>query len=650
MLASSLESNPEVELRRARAIAGLIRRLLAPPPKLTLSEWADRYRIISPSAPEPGKWRTDRAPYLRGMMDAITDPHYESVVFFTSAQIGKTEVLLNAIGYYIDQDPSSIMFVLPSKEYAAKWSVGRLTPMLDDTPRLRDRVADKRTRDSGNTILAKKFTGGQILIIGANSPADLAGTPVRIVLADEIDRYTRSAADEGDPIALAKLRTKNYWNRKIVLATTPTVRGFSRGETAYEESDQQQYWVPCPHCRVLQLLGWGGMVWETGKAETAHYVCEHCGAEIEETEKRWMLDPVNGAKWIARNPGHRTAGFWINALYSPWARWPELAREWLESQGIPTQLQVFVNGSLGELWEEEGEQVKSHLLYARLEPYGPTPNPEIRADLPPVPSGCCVLTCGADIQGDRIEAKVWGWGPGEESWLVERVLIPGDPGDRTARGPWPEFDAWLRRTYEHADGAKLALSSTFVDSGGHHTKEVYAFCGERLTRKIFACKGSSMEGHPLLSRPTRSNSARVILFLVGTSTAKDSFASQLRIKTPGPGYVHLPDWADIEELEQLTAERKITRYQKGRPYRMWVPTRAANHALDCRVYATGAFAALGPETVRRLPELLERVRAAGARIRGAAPGAAPGKPEPSPAMKRALASLRRRQSWARRLS
>jgi phage terminase large subunit GpA-like protein len=632
-------------LARAREEAG--RRLLAPPPKLSLSEWADRYRVISPEfAPEPGKWHTDRAPYLRAMMDAISDPSNETVVFFTAAQIGKTECLLNAIGYYIDQDPSPILVVYPTIGDAEKWSTGRLAPMVRDTPRLADRVKDPRSRDSGNTILRKNFSGGQVLMVGANAPSGLAGWPIRIVLADEIDRYARSAGTEGDPIALAKKRTLNFWNRKIVLATTPTIKGFSRGEKAYAESDQREYHVPCPHCRQTQLLTWGSLIWEQGKPETVHAVCEHCGAVIEETDKAWMLEPANGAEWVPKNPGHRTPGFWINALYSPWARWPKLVQEWLEAQGFREELQVFTNTVLGELWEETGDQVPLHLLFDRLEPYGPTPNPTVRPDSAPVPSGACVLTCGVDVQGDRLEVRVWAWGPREESWLVEREIIPGDPGDAGARGPWGPLDAFLRRSYEHKDGARLALSSTFIDSGGHHTKEVYAFCRERLARKIFACKGSSMEGHPLLSRPTRSNSGRAILFMVGTSTAKDSFASQLRITAHGAGFVHLPDWADREELEQLTSEKKHTRYSKGRPYRLWVPTRDANHALDCRVYASAAFAALGPDMIRQLPQLLERVRAAGAKRKAAPPGASvPAKPPVPPGIRRIMARAKRRQDW-----
>lgn len=620
----------KTEWRRKRA--AIVRQILAPPPKLTVSQWADRYRVVPPPSPEPGKWRTDRVPYLRGIMDAFSDPAFETVLCFTSAQIGKTEALLNVIGFHMDQDPAAVLVVYPDLGVAADWSVTRLAPMIRATPKIRDRVHDPRSRDSGNKILHKLFTGGEIKVAGANAPASLAGKPVRIVLCDEIDRFTPSSGAEGDPISLARKRTANFWNRKIGLFTTPTNKGFSRGETAWEESDQRRYHVPCPHCGVFQILEWGAIEWDKGHPETVHLVCmkpDGCGAVIAEREKPEML--ARG-RWVAENPGSRTAGFHLSALYSPWARWEELVREFLAAQGHAELLKVFVNTVLGELWEEAGERVDSGMLFTRLEPYAAA-----------VPSGACVLTAAVDVQGDRLEVRVWGWGPGEESWLIDGKSIPGDPGVADSKGPWAKLDTYLAQPWQHEDGATLGISCTFIDSGnGWHARNVYDFCRDRLTRKIFACKGSSQQGHPFLKAPTHSNAGRVNLFLVGTSTGKDSFASQLKIPKPGPGYVHLPDTTDREELEQLTSEKKVTRWTKGRKTTAWMPTRDDTHGLDCRIYAGGAFYSLGADTIRRLPELLARVRAAGAKKRDPDAPDAP-KPEPSPAVKAALQAVQRRK-------
>ena len=621
----------------------LVRRILAPPPKLTVSEWADRYRVISREAsPEPGRWRTSRTPYLRGIMDAFSEPGIETVLCFTSAQIGKTEVMLNVLGFYVDQDPSPTLVVYPDLSVARDWSATRLAPMFRDTPKLRGRFR-ARSRSTTSTILHKVFPGGEVKIAGANAPASLATKPIRVLLCDEIDRYPPSAGAEGDPIALGRKRQANFWNRKIGLFTTPTNKGFSRGETAWEESDQREYHVPCPHCGVYQVLTWEAMRWEPGKPETAVMVCmkpDGCGAVIEEPSKREMLER---GRWVAAKPGAKTAGFHIWSAYSPWVRWEELVREFLDAQGHPELLRVFVNTVLGELWEEAGERVDAHELFKRLEYYGA-----------PVPSDACVLTCGVDVQSDRLEVRVWGWGIGEESWLVDKQLIPGDPGDTSAKGPWPALDAYLFGSFEHEDGATLGLSATFIDTG-YQAKIVYAFVRDRIRRKIFASKGMSQAGRDLIGPPTHSNSARVNLFPVGTDTAKDLFTSQLRIQGQGPGYVHLPATdpdedpakqaiysTDREELEQLTAEKKVTRYIKGRRVSAWMDMRhGQNHGLDCRVLAMAAFAALGAKTLAEMPKMLERVRAAGAKRRGEDPG----KPPASELTKLALRQIRRRSNW-----
>lgn len=290
---------------------------LAPPPDLAIDEWADQFRVLSrESSAEAGKWSTDRAPYQRGMMRAISDPATETVVFMTGAQIGKTEIINNAIGYYISQDPSPILVVQPTLDMSKMWSNDRLAPMLRDTPALKNAVKDPRSRDSGNTLLQKSFVGGYIAMVGANSPAGLASRPVRCVFFDEVDRFPHSAGTEGDPIDLGKKRTATFtYNRKIVMVSTPTNKGASRIEAAYEESDQRQYFVPCHDCGHKQVLKWAQVRWEKDQPDTAAYICEDCGSVWDDAVR---YRAVRAGEWIAQNPTNKTAGFHLSGLYSPW--------------------------------------------------------------------------------------------------------------------------------------------------------------------------------------------------------------------------------------------------------------------------------------------------------------------------------------------
>jgi len=255
--------------------------VFAPPPRLTVSQWADQHRKLSPEASaEPGQWDTSRAEFQRGIMDAVSDPLIEEVVVMKSAQVGWTEIINNIAGYFIDQDPAPIMVMQPTLEMAEGWSTDRLAPMVRDSPRLAAKIADAKSRDSGNKLLQKRFPGGQLVIVGANSPASLASRPMRVILADEVDRYPASAGVEGDPLTLAYKRTNNFWNRRKLAGSTPTIAGSSRIEAKFDESDKRFFFVPCPHCDEHQVLKWEQVRWEKTKsgahrADTAHYVCEH---------------------------------------------------------------------------------------------------------------------------------------------------------------------------------------------------------------------------------------------------------------------------------------------------------------------------------------------------------------------------------------
>ncbi len=546
---------------------------------------------------EPGKWHTSRAPYQRGIMDVCAEPLIETVVVMSSAQVGKTEIINNLIGYYMDQDPSPLLVLQPTLEMARAWSTDRLAPMLRDTPRLRGKIHEPRSRDSGNTILHKRFPGAHITIVGANSAAGLAMRPIRVVAADEVDRYPASAGTEGDPVSLAVKRTATFWNRKVILMSTPTVKGASRIHDAWEQSDQRRYHVPCPSCGHPQPLTWKQLKWASGKPESPRYECIGCEKLIEEIYKPRMLE--RGA-WVSENRGARAAGFHLNALYSPWTRWEELVREFLEAKGNPERLKVFVNTVLGETWEEQGEQIDPTGLEARREAYSAE-----------VPVGVGVLTGGVDVQGDRVELEVRGWGAGEESWLIAHHRVYGDPERQEV---WQRLEALVTKPYRHEHGASLRIRACAIDSGAF-THAVYRFVRPRQQRGVHATKGSSERGRPLIGKPSRVNRHGVRVWPIGTDTAKDALFLRLRIQAPGPGYLHFPlaqeDGADGEYLAQFGAEKVVTRFKKGVRIRDYQLVRDRNEAIDLYCLSLAALHALGRGVTEQLGRWVAHVDASG---------------------------------------
>jgi len=555
------------------------------------------------------------------MMDAFSDPSIETVVVMSSAQVGKTEIINNAIGFHIHQDPAPILLVQPTIEMAETWSKDRLAPMLRDTPVLRGLVKDPRSRDSGNTLRQKAFPGGQIAMAGANSAASLSSRPVRLVLLDEVDRFPPSAGTEGDPVKLAIKRSTTFWNRKVILTSTPTTKGASRIEQAWEESDQRQYEVPCPTCGVYQVLLWGGIKFdrdEKGRAVNVRYECEHCRAQLTESDKHRM---IRNGRWVIARPWiKQTAGFHINELYSPWSSWKNIVENFLEAKKRPETLRVWVNTSLGETWEEEGVTVDNAALGGRREDYG-------IGD--PLPEGILLLTAGVDVQGDRIEATAWGFGLGEESWVVQHSVFRGNP--ETSLQVWRDLDDWLLTTWPHESGITLRIASACVDSGGHATQQVYDFCRKREARRIWAIIGRAGAGLPLIKITTRRTRAKVVLGIVGTDTAKGLLFSRLWLSEFGPGYIHFPRDVDDEWFKQLTAEKLMTKHVKGIPTRVWKQIRARNEALDCAVYAFASYASLNAN----LERIAQRMEAKAEKVAKEDPSG-PGDPEqlPSPTIPR----------------
>lgn len=514
-------------------------------------------------------------------MDAVCDPSIREIWVQKSAQVGWTEILNNVIAYHVDQDPAPMLLVQPTLEMAEAWSKDRLAPMIRDTPAIRGKIADPKARDSGNTLLHKSFTGGRLTVAGANSPAGLASRPIRIVLFDEVDRFPTSAGAEGDPVSLGVKRARTFWNRKVMAGSTPTIKGSSRIEVGFEQSDQRYFFVPCPHCGEMQRLLWANVRWPDGRPEEAVYVCPHCGAEIDESKKPDMLA---AGEWRSLRPSTGIAGFHISELYSPWSSWPEMAVGFLTAKRLPETLQSWVNTSLGETWEDAGETLEAKGLASRVEAYTSSH----------VPAGVRLVTLGTDVQDDRLESVFWGWGEEEEAWRLGHTVLRGDPG---AADLWKEHDELLRQRFSTDDGRELVVEAACVDSGGHYTEQVYSYCRRRKRQRVFAVKGQGGPGRLVWpKRPGKAKGKNVDVWLIGVDTIKDVLYGRLkRVISPGPGYLHFDADTTEEWLEQLTSETVVHRMTMGRRIRLWRPRQAGirQEGLDATVYAYAAMIARG---------------------------------------------------------
>lgn len=513
-------------------------------------------------------------------MDAVTDPTVSQVTVMKSARVGYTKILDHVVGYFLHQDPSPILVVQPRVEDAEDYSRTEIAPMFRDTPVLAEIAGELKSRNSSQRIVKRVMNNGaSVSFVGANSPGGFRRITARIIAFDEVDGYpSQGAGDDGDQITLGTKRGESFWNRKVILGSTPLLKGVSRIEKSWDESDQRRYFVPCPHCGHRQTIKWSNLQWEKddeGNAlpETAHLTCEgEAACRIEEHHKPWMIDH---GRWVAEKPFKGHAGFHIWAGYSlfPNAAWPELVKEWLRVHKDPTLLRTFVNLVLGETWEE-GEAVGSSTLIARAEAYGPD-------DLP---DAVKVVTGFCDVQGDRLEVQAIGWGADEEAWPFLYEVIHQDPAQPTA---WQELDSLLRRTFRTVSGRVLRFSAFGIDFGGNHGAQVLQFVRARKGRRVFATFGGSgkLPIWPLRASLTKQNEK---IWRIGVDTAKDAVSARLGIKQPGPGYVHFPAEENFgpDYFEQLTSERKITRFRMGRPVSVWyLPSGKRNEAFDTFVGA-----------------------------------------------------------------
>ena len=558
-----------------------------PPKKMTLSEWADSHAYLSSeSSAEGGRWHT--LPYQKGIMDAVTDPKIEQITVMKSARVGYSKILNHVAAYHIHQDPCPIMIVQPTIEDAQGYSKEEIAPMLRDTPVLRGLVSEAKAKDGANTILQKQFPGGSLSLVGANSPRGFRRVSRRVVLFDEIDGYPASAGTEGDQIKLGIRRTEYYWNRKIVSGSTPTVKDFSRVERMFQQGDQRRYFVPCPECGHMQYLKWANIRWLDNDPDTASYACESCGVLIPHSKKRWM---VERGEWRATAPGngkHVSFHVWAAYSYSPNATWPNLVEEFLDAKNDAEQLKTFVNTVLGETWEDEyASKVGADALSERAA------TEEYQQGV--VPVDCLLLTIGCDVQDDRLSLSVWGWGREEQGWLIDRVVIYGDPSRPDV---WKQLDEILQAPYEGEGDRKLKVMVTAIDSGGHHTAEVYQYARERQGMGVIAIKGMAQKNKPPIGKASKVDlnaKGRTLkkgaqVFPVGSDTVKSLLFGRLKHNDPGPGYLHFYPTVGTEYFQELTAEKQVMRFKNGFPERVWVKKSSArNEALDELVYAYAAL-------------------------------------------------------------
>lgn len=582
---------------------------LKPPPELTLSQWADRYRMLSAeSSAEPGRWHTDKAPYQREIMDAIGDAHIRRVVIMCAAQLGKTELLLNILGYFMAYAPAPILVMQPTLDMGQTFSKDRLAPMIRDTPVLRGLV-DVKSRYAGNTILKKNFPGGHITIVGANSATGLASRPIKVLLADEVDRYPGSAGTEGDPLSLAQKRQTTFWDKKTVMVSTPVIKGHSRIETEYNQSTREEWNVPCPECGHYQPFVWANLIFDPDDLQKEIvYKCERCGCVAN--EYRWKQQSQQG-RFVAENPGAETRGFHLNTLASTFCGWKEIVQKFIVAkeqldQGNPEGMKVWVNTELGETWEERGEQVEDTELFNRREIYDAV-----------VPEEVLVLTAGVDVQDDRFEVEIVGWGVGKESWGIRYQKIYGD---MLKEQVWEDLDAFLQTVWCKKDGTALRIISCCIDSGGHHTDQVYRFTKERYERGVWAIKGKGGAEVPYIRNPTTNNRVKTPLFIIGVDAGKALLCQRLRHNTKGPNYCHFPanEEAGYDEtyFKGLTSEKMVVRFRKGRSVTVWELKDSKykrNEPLDLRNYATAALEIANPVLAKPEPGMTQRPRRAGRR-------------------------------------
>ena len=579
-----------------------------PPADLTVSEWAEKNRRLSAEASaETGAWRNDRTPYLVDIMNAFNDPKIKRIVMVAASQVGKSEFELNCIGYIIDEDPGSILFIHPTEGDAREFSKLRVAPMIRDCAVLRKKVSDPKQRDSTNTIKQKAYPGGILTLCGSGEAHALASKPIRYIIGDERDRWATSAGNEGDPWKLALARQRTFYNAKALEVSTPTIKGASAIEKSYAAGTMERWCTKCPHCGEYHEIKFANIRFEYDANEVSGkktyvvkdvcYVCPDCGCVSSEYDMKH-----SPAKWIPENPEAYEKGcrsFWLNAFVSQWASWESIIQEFLDAKDNPNELKVVYNTSFGELWEDRGDMMDEDGFLARREDYG------TREDGTPIelPDGVLVLTCGVDTQDNRLEYEVKGYGHFSESWGIKKGIIMGRPDDPET---WKQLDDVIDHVYRYEDGLGIKISLTFIDEGGHFTQSVREQCANRIGKHVFCIKGIPGMDHPYTSPPKQMKivkdtpTGRKMIgtcwqYQIGVDAGKQVIMDNLKVQTTGSRYCHFPKNDDygLKYFTGLISERLVYNEKKKKPWE-WVkiPGHERNEVLDITNYANAAFKCL----------------------------------------------------------
>lgn len=581
--------NREVDFHTLQFICSLTS-VLKPKEALSLSEWANRYMILPKGSNEAGHYSTDNAPYQKEIMDAITSPEVVDVTIMSSAQVGKTLMILCGIAYYIDHEPSTQLMVLPTLKLGENFSKTRLATMISDVSVLSDKVMPVKSKDSNNTIYFKAYPGGHIIVAGANSAPSLSSNPCRVVWMDEVDRYPESAGSEGNPIKLAEKRSTSYWNKKHIKTSTPTIDGRSKIQDAFNKGTMEEWCVCCPSCGVYQKYDFHRL-----NFEDLTMTCEECGEMIPERD--WK---ESDHKWVAEYPERVTKrSFHLNEMASPYVEWKDIVESFQDAMDQfkrfhdPEDLQVFINTVLGEPWKEtdlDDTSVDDDILQERAEHY--------KAE---IPDGVLILTAAIDTQDNRFEVEVKGWGRNNENWGIHKVEIYGDLYRSEV---WDELEEYLNTTFSFANGTELNIAGFGIDSGGHYTHSVYKWVKKmkKKGKKAYALKGYA--GKPDLDLLHKKTSVdikeeqndgrtyvvdRVMLNILGVDTGKEHVTNWLKIDTPGEGYCHFPSNGgkgyDKDYYKGLLSEKKIKKKVRGIVKDVWVKEKGVrNEPLDLFVY------------------------------------------------------------------
>ncbi len=591
-------------------------RIFQPMTRLSLAEWAEQERRW----PDRRPYRIDQTPHVREVLEAYSDPAIEEITIVKPTQSGLTEgFAVNAVGYHIAQDPRAILVVVPSVDEAKKWSRKKLDPMIDHTACVQGKLEDA-SRSSANTMQEKTYPGGSLGIVGSNSGRGFRMVTIGTSIGDDVEGWEVTAGkgdkSEGDQVGLIRRRTDRVPDRKLVWISTPKNHG-GRIHSLYEEMERRGEWhVPCPHCGEMQVLRWGGpdapfgIKWEqevvdedyelqageilrgstVHRPDTAYYLCEANACVIDESHK---IEMEAAGDYLAddgepvRQPGVKTIGLWLRGALTitlPGSEWPRLVREFLNAKDDPKKLKAFWNLVLAEFWKTKGDSHDWERLYERREHY----------PVGTCPVGVEFLTVGVDVQDTWVEAYVWGWGWGKESWLIEHVVIDGPLTRAVVR---KQLTGVLQSTWAREDGeSDLPVGSLAIDTG-HDQQAVVAWAHETGDPRVMLVKGASRHGwNIVIGSPSKSEvtvrgkRTGLMLWPVGTSVIKQETYGFFRLPVPvdgepyPPGYIHLPMVSD-EVCKQLVAEELVTQSSGSR---LWEKIRHRNEGLDCRVYARAA--------------------------------------------------------------